>query len=247
MRNVAPSRALVRRSRRLLEIAFVVVAIGIFLAIVGLALYAVPLTASTSSTFGLYNLGRTVLFIGGVFLGVVGVILAIRAFTWRTENDLALITGQYLEQYLDDQYTFIRNISKRSVGYIDAVLVGPPGVLIFRIVDYEGAFLNEAGRWLKADTKGEWRPMVTNPTKETVEDINSLREFLARNDLRDIPIFGVVVFLKDDPAVQLALKDPVVPATHLSSLHTRLQNNYLAKERIDEPVAIAIVQLLYDE
>ena len=142
MRNVAPSRALVRRSYRLLEIAFVAVTAGIFLTMMGLALIAIPLIGKDSDARAIYDLATELLFLSGVAMGITGVALVIRAVTWKTENDLAKMTGDMLAQYLDDRYTFIRNISKRKLGYIDAVLVGPPGVLVFRIVDVDGDYLN---------------------------------------------------------------------------------------------------------
>ena len=149
MHNVVPSRALARRSRGLLEIGFVATAAGMFLAVVGFALYIVPLTSKTSSLYTAFNLGRGATLLGGMALAVAGVLMIVRALTWRTENDLARQTGALLAEHLDEQYTFIRNINHRKLGYIDAVLVGPAGILVFRIVDYQGRFLNETGKWLK--------------------------------------------------------------------------------------------------
>jgi hypothetical protein len=241
MRNIVPSRALVRRSHRLLELAFVVVTAGIFLAVVGIALYVVPLTAS-----GLFQTGRALLFFGGIGLGITGVAMAVRAVTWKVENDLARMTGEALSQHLDRRFTLIRNISKRTLGYIDAVLVGPPGVLVFRIVELEGHFLNEGGKWLKLAKGGKWRPMFSNPSQEAIDDIKSLREYLERRDLVGIPIFSVVVFVTEEPFAQLILKEPHVPVAHLSGLYERLQRNYLAKDRISPDEVEAIVRLLYD-
>lgn len=247
MRNVAPSRAIVRRSRRLFEAAFVLVSAGIFLAIAGLAFYVVPLTSSSSTSYTVFNVGRGALFVGGVVAGFSGLGLALRAVTQRTENDLALMTGNRLALHLDDRYTFVRNLSRRGLGYIDAVLVGPAGVLVFRVVDYEGAYLNEAGNWLKADRQGNWKPMwFSNPTKDVIDDIKRLREYLGLRGITDVPVFGVVVFTKDDPISVLTLKDPIIPATHLSSLFARLQKNYLAKDRMDPPLIESIVRLLYE-
>ncbi len=237
MRNVAPSQTLVRRARRVLEMAFLAVSTGVFFAILGLALYAVD---SGSGVRGL-------LFWGGVVLGLIGLGLAVRAVTWRTENDLALTAGQRLSANLDDRYTWIRNISQRGLGYVDAVLIGPAGVLVLRIVDYKGKYLNEGGKWMKADKRGAWKPVLTNPTAQVVDDIRKLRHYFTENGLGEIPVFGAVVMFYDDPTAQLTIKDPVVLATHLSSLFTRLQRNYLAKERLETPTVNALVRLLYSE
>jgi hypothetical protein len=248
MRNVVPANALARRSRRLLEIAAIAIPAGLFFGVVGLALFVVPLVSSGNDVYTLFAIGRALLTGLGVILGLSGVGMIVRALTWKTENDLARQTGEALAPHLDDRYTFIRNVSKRKVGYIDAALVGPPGILVLRVVDYEGRLLNEAGRWLIANKKGEWKSFFANPTKEVIDDIKHLRAYLiAQNLPDDLPLFGVVVFVKDDPIAHLTIKDPVILATHLSSLPMRLQGNYLAKERIPPKAVAAVVRLLYGE
>jgi hypothetical protein len=247
MRNVAPSIALARRSRRLLEIAFIVVVAGVFLTVVGIALYVVPFTASAESTSSVFDAGRGVLFLGGIIAALVGVGLSVRAFTWKTENDLALQTGEALEPYLDNRFVFIRNVSRIALGYIDAVLVGPSGVLVFRILDLRGEFLNEGDKWLRRPTGKNWTPMFTNPTEEVIEDIKSLQEYFARRGITDVPMFGVVVFVEPPEAALVTTTEPVVPVTHLTSLHTTLQRNYLAAQRIDQATVTAIVRTLYNE
>lgn len=251
MRNVAPTRALSRRKRLLLELGFVAVAAGIFVALLGILLYAFPLTSSENNAFGLFNASRAFLFLGGVGLGLLGMGLAIRALTWKTDNDLAMMTAERLAPHLDDNYTFIRNINRRNLGYIDAMLVGPPGVLVLRIVDWEGTYLNEGARWLKQDRQGDWKPIfpigsvdMFNPTREVIEDIQSLKKYLGERDIFDVPIFGAVVFTRPDPQAQIILKDSAVTATHLSSLYMRLQPSYLAKDRIDFATAQAIVKTI---
>lgn len=247
MQNVAPSRALMRRSRTLLQIAFVVICAGIFLGTIGIALFVVPLTSTSSSSFGLYDTARNLFFLIGLFLIFVALAMAVRALTWKVENDQALVTGRVLAQSLDESYTFIRNINKRGLGYIDAVLIGLPGILVFRVLDTSGEYLNEGANWMKRGNRGEWHPMRTNPTLQVIEDVKSLHAFLGARGFQDLPIFGIVVFIRDDPSVRLTLKEPVLPATHLSSLPVRLQGNYLAKERIDGPIVKALVDILYDK
>lgn len=248
MRNVAPSRALERRARSLLQVAFFTAAAGVFFVFVGIALTAVPLAAPSSSSYGLYNFIRNAAFIVGVLAAISGILMGIRAITWRPDNDLAKITGATISHYLDDRYTFIRNVSKLSLGYIDAVLVGPPGVLVFRIVDHSGVYLNEIDRWLKMNPRDrKWIPAGIDPTREAVTDIKNLQVFLAKRGLAaDLPIFGVVVFIKDPPMLQLSQKDGVLPATSLSQLYASLQGTYFARERISKGAIDGVVKLLYD-
>lgn len=246
MRNVAPSRALARRTRQLLTVAFVVAAIGTFVAVAGLALFVVQLVAPNSPSYGLFMLLRLAVLLLGVIIFFIALGLAIRAVTLRKDNDLAMLTGRFLGQYLDDRYTFIRNVHKRGVGYIDAVLVGPPGALVFRILDNRGVFANEGANWLKQDPRSGWTTAGIEPTRECVQDIKKLREFLAQNRLADVPVYGIIVFTKDEPQVQLSVREPVVPVTTLRSLVANLGSNYLARERIDDGKAAAVLQHLYD-
>jgi hypothetical protein len=247
MENVAPVRALVRRSYQLLQWAFVVLVVGIFLVVVALVLTTILLIPRTHALFPLYNLGATLLFIIGLLLGTTAVAMAIRAVTRRRENDLALETGERLAQSLDANYVFIRNINRSGLGYIDAVLIGPPGALVFRILDHEGAFANEGAGWLIRDKNGEWAPFRVNPTKQAVEDIQRLREYLAKRGLSETPVFGVIVFTKSEAQVSIAQKEPVVPVSHLDALLDDLRANYLAKrDRITAQTVAALRRWLLE-
>src|SRR5579871_91203 len=143
MRNEAPSRSLVRRANQVKTLALLVGAVGVFVTAVGILGAALPLVYTTDPSYGAYVFGYNLALVVGIGLLIVAVALAIRAFTWKTDNDLAMITGRFLAQYFDDRFTLIRNVSKREIGYVDAVLLGPPGVLVFRILDTEGNFSNE--------------------------------------------------------------------------------------------------------
>ena len=246
MQNVSPSGALARRSRQWLQLAFVIVTGGVFVTILGIALFIIPLAVEGNQIFSLYHFVRTILLFGGVIAALAGVGLAIRAYFTRIDNDLALITGRYLSQHLDQRFWFVRNISKRGLGYIDAVLVGPPGALVFRIVDVEGVFANERGNWLKQRPNNEWVPARINPTAEDIVDINALREYLAARGLSDVTVYGVVVFTKEEPVTKIMAKEPTVPLAHLSDLMIVLRDNYLARDRIDQTTVKRVVDLIYD-
>jgi len=246
MRNIAPARALARRARQYLQIAVVLVVVGFFLAAVGLFLFVVQLVPGPEVPFW-YQAVRTLLLFLGALVALAGIAAAIRAVTRKTENEPALITGNFLATQLDERYTFIRNINPPGAAYIDAALVGPPGVLVFRILDNEGVFANEAANWLERKANGQWTPARISPTREAVDDIQHMRDFLAKHNLADVPVYGVVVFTKDAPAISISAKDPVVPVTLLSSVITNLSSSYLAKERIPQEMANAAVRLILDE
>lgn len=250
MQNVAPTRSLARRSRQLLIAAFVVAALGTFIAIIGLAMFVLPLVNEASTSYGFYAFIRGVVFGIGALVFLGGVLMAVRAVTWRTDNDLAMQTARQMLQYpqvFDGRYTFIRNVSKMEIGYIDAVLVGPPGVLVYRIVDSSGHFANEAANWLKEARRNEWMPAGIEPTRECVADIKKLREYLAKHKLPDVPVFGLVVFTKEPPVTTLTAKEPTVPICQFSTMLPALEAEYLKRrERIDANLSAAVTRLLYN-
>lgn len=247
MRNVAPSRSLVRRANQVKTLALLVAAVGVFVLAVGIFLAAIPLDYKTSPSYGLYVLVYTLALALGALLLIAALALAIRAFTWKIDNDLAMITGRFLAKYLDDRFVLIRNVSKRQIGYVDAVLVGPPGSLVFRILDDDGHFVNEGANWLRIKPGGETVPAGINPTREAIADIRKVREFLEKRHIVNTPVYGVVVFIKDEPLVRLTATEPTVPPTHLTSLITTLRPNYLAKDRIDPTTVDEIRRLLLGE
>lgn len=247
MHNVAPSRALARRTRQLLTIAFVVAAIGTFVAVAGLALFVVPVVGPNSPSYGLFTFVRIGVVVVGIVIFFVALGITARALTLRKDNDLAMVVGRFLGNYLDDRYHFIRNVNKRGLGYVDAILVGPPGALVFRILNETGVYTNEGANWLKQDgAPNRWIKAKIDPTRECVQDIKKLREYLAEQRLNAVPVYGVIVFTREPPQLHLVPREPVVPITTLRALLPNLNGNYLAKERVDNDRIIAVAQLLQD-
>jgi len=245
MQNIAPSRALTRRSQQLMTLALVVFAAGVFVTALGILIRLIPL-APIGSALDLQRAIGTIILMIGIMLLIGALIMLVRARTWKVDNDLAKITGDVLARSLDNSYTLIRNISKREIGYVDAVLVGVPGVLVFRILDNEGEFANEGPNWLVKDPRAnEWKPAGIEPTRECVADVEKIREFLVSRGMTDIPIFGVVVFTKEQPLTILKAREPVVPITPLSALLENLRPNYLAVARLNPTLVQPIIDALY--
>src|SRR5215467_8295019 len=115
MRNEAPSRSLVRRANQVKTLALLVGAIGVFVTAVGVLGAALPLVYTTDPAYNAYVLGYNLALVIGIGLLIVAAVLAIRAFTWKTDNDLAMITGRFMAQFLDDRFDLIRNVSKREI------------------------------------------------------------------------------------------------------------------------------------
>ncbi|HEX2909041.1 MAG TPA: nuclease-related domain-containing protein [Phototrophicaceae bacterium] len=144
--------------------------------------------------------------------------------------------------------SFIRNLNRSGLGYIDAVMIGPPGALVFRLLDSTGNLANEAAEWMRQKPDGEWVPFEGgSPTRDTVKDVESLRHYLEKRGF-DVPVFGVVVFIGDETLVSIAQKAPVVPVSHLPTFVQNMQENYLSNpERIQQAVVTRVRRLLLDE
>ncbi|MEO0565935.1 MAG: NERD domain-containing protein, partial [Chloroflexota bacterium] len=241
------SRSLGRRTRQLLFFAFLSISTGVFLLSVGVLLYLIPFSAEATTGFVVQRIVSVGLLIVGGLLVLLGLFYVLRSVVRRRENDLATLTGEYLSQYLDERYKFIRNINRPVLGYIDAVLVGPPGILVFRILDAEGDFINDKNSWARKNRGGAYMPWGTNPTHEAVVDVRAVREFLKQNQILNQQIFGVVVFIEDEPSVAFQTNEPVVPVTHLTDLLDTLKQGYLTQERTEQRLVDRITKLLLGE
>ena len=248
MQNIAPTRTLTRRSRDLLYLAGLLALLALLIGVGGLVLHVINFVVPSNDGFEVYDAFRKILLVVSGLLFLLVLIMIIRALTWQTDNLLAKQTGEHLARHLDERYLFIRNISKRSTGYIDAVLLGPPGVLVFRISDAEGIYFNEGARWLTQKSKGEWGTVRfgrMNLTEEAVVDVKALRKYFAEEGLNDIPVYGVVAFTKESPILQFSVQKPVVPVAYNSTLYYDLSDNYFAKDRLDAKTVERVAQLLF--
>jgi hypothetical protein len=246
MRSIKPTRAWQRQVQYFFLGALPLVALGTFFVFLGIALYGLPFVTDADGSTTIYEFARVALLVIGAVAIIVGVMLGLRGATRRQDNALALLTADALAAHLDDSYTLVRNINRFGGGYIDGVLVGRPGVLVLRLLDWEGNFLNEGGNWVRSKN-GHWLPTRINPTKQLEADIETVRNDLLKEGIENMPIYGAVVLIRDDPYARLTLKNPKILAAHLSSLYARLQKTYLAADRIDSNTVRQVVRVLLEE
>lgn len=246
MRHVVPSGALTRRARTVLYGSAVLMLAGLFAFTIGFALHVIALVVESNPGFQQYNLVRKGLMVIGGLIILTSLGIIVRALTWKRDNLTAKSLGDAIAEFYDDRYVFIRNVSRSTLPYIDAVLVGPPGVLVLRVTDQRGIYFNEGRAWMRQRDKGEWKTMRWNPTEEAVSDIKAMREWLKARDLPDVPVFGGIVFTHEVPEAQVTAQSPVVPVLHMSEFSYRLQDNYFAKDRLDQPRVNRIASLLYE-
>jgi len=245
MQNVAPTRSLTRRSRDLQVVAALVFLLGAALVVAGIAMHVFTLVVPFNRGYEFYDLTRKALLLIGAVFSLCSLLMALRAVTWRRDNATAYELGEQLAAQLDQRYVFIRNISKRTTGYVDAVLISAHGVLALRITWRKGEYFNEGGQWLRQRRNGKWRPMRWNPTREAAGAAIKIRAHLQDYELTQIPIYAAVVFMRDSPDVQLKLQQPAVPVVHASQLLAGLSDSYFAEERLPAQTVQEIVNLLY--
>ncbi len=239
MQNLNPSHSMTRRSRYYLSMG----CLGFFGGAIAMTLFVlfifVPLWENLA-----FTLFQIFLFIMGFAFLVIGGVGIVRSQLLQKENPLAYAVGEGLGQFLDGRYTFLRNVSKRGVGYIDAVLVGPPGALVFRIVDYTGTWINERAEWHIVGKNGQLRNASTNPTRECAKDIYALRKYFAKRGLANVPVYGIVVFSEEGS--KLSADGPVVPIAEIPTLYQIMRRSYLTDERITQPTVKKTVETIID-
>lgn len=239
MQNINPSRNIDRRGRYYLLVGFTAVFGGGIAVALAILFFFVPLWETS-----LFEMLELLLLVGGIVSFLIGAGVISRGLTLQKDNPLAFAVGEGLAQFLDNRYTYLRNVSKRRVGYIDAVLIGPPGALVFRIVDYTGVWKNERDAWVVQTKNSNLRKAKTNPSHECVRDVYALRKFLARHGLERVPVYGIVVFTSEN--ARLSADGPVVPICEIPTLYPIMRREYLSDERIAPPAVRQTVNAIID-
>lgn len=239
MHNISPARAMARQARRYYISGMIVSLVGLVLAAIGIAIIIIPLTRA-----GWYSFLQTSLVIGGLIVGLVGLAMVIRGLTFSEDNADARHMANVLATSLDYRYTFIRHISRRELGYIDAVLVGPNGALVFYFFTRKGRYYTEGNVWFRRQSPHDLHPARVNPTVEVVKDVNLLRTHLANRGLPQVPVYAAVVVSRRETLVEQ--QKPVVPVAPMPEVLQYLQDNYLAAERIDAQLVKSTIRAIME-
>ncbi len=239
MQNINPSKNVNRRGRFYAFMGLFIFFMGLIAIALGVLFTLLPLLGPDFSTPAAICMGGV-----GILMTPVGIILMFRGWGLKKDNMLAYEVGEAMRHFLTDpRFRFIRNVSRRRLGYIDAVLVGPPGALVFRTVDYTGEWVNERAEWRVRSRKGRLQTASSNPTRECARDVYALRKFLAKRSLKHVPVYGVVVFVN---RVKLRGQGPVIPIAEKDMIYRILRDNYLAEERINSSQIRATVDAIIE-
>ncbi|HEX5503028.1 MAG TPA: nuclease-related domain-containing protein [Thermomicrobiales bacterium] len=120
-----------------------------------------------------------------------------------------------LARDLPDDYTLYRNL--RLPGYrtdLDAVLLGPPGVVVLENKAYRGEFVLYHDRWYRADSDGDLRPWRSSPTRQAADNAARLAAWLAQQRLDAVPVYPLVVL--SSGVVREERRRPAAPVVPLA-------------------------------
>ena len=226
------------QAQRVLVTGMLLILAGLVVLAFSLLLHVVPI--SLAAWYEALKNGTLIL---GGLLALVGGIQLLRGVRFPRDNPHALAMAGYLERFLDYRYTFVRNIGRRELGYVDAVLVGPNGVLVFYFFRKKGAFFSERNAWMERSGQA-LNPMRENPTHEAVKDVNALRAFLQARGLGDVPVYAVIVVA--DPRTAVTVQQPVIPVAHMHNVQMALYDNYLAAERVRPDRVAGVVHAIME-
>ena len=244
MQSINPSNKVNRRGRFYGSMGLLVFLLGLIGSAFGILLSVLPLFGDGAS-----SIGAVCFNIVGIPIALAGIGLIVRSFSLKKDNLFAYEVGEYLKKTSlnnDARYTFIRNISHRRLGYIDGVLVGPPGALVFRTVDYKGGWINERTEWRRRGKNGKLQKANTNPTKECARDVYALREYYKKQGLEKVPVYGIIVFVTPVDKLDLKADGPIMPVTSIDYLFHYMKEDYLSEERINSPTIRKATDTLID-
>ena len=94
-------------------------------------------------------------------------------------------TVQLIVQALDGNWTLFRNVSLpgRNKGDLDIVLVGPPGVWVLEVKNFNGEYRNIGETWEYRHGKS-WKAAAANPSRQASTNAARLGNFLMADNLK---------------------------------------------------------------
>jgi hypothetical protein len=121
-----------------------------------------------------------------------------------------------LKRLLDQRWKLYRNLTlPDSQADLDAVLVGPTGVVSLEIKAFTGSFRVRGSEW-SYRLGAQWRLMDKNPTKQAQWNRQRLTQYL-QDRLSDDLFVGAMIVLGREPQY-IKLVQPTIYVAHLSKL-----------------------------
>lgn len=129
---------------------------------------------------------------------------------------------QTILQALDGTWQLFRNIQLpgRNKGDLDLVLVGPPGVWVLEVKNFEGKYRNIGQDWHYRNGNN-WKALSKNPGRQAHQNATRLAHFLRADRLK---VFVNSVIVWANPESSLYVEDPAVAIWRYHELPEELGN-----------------------
>jgi len=123
---------------------------------------------------------------------------------------------------LDDKWSLYRNISLpgRKKSDLDVILVGPPGVWVLEVKNYEGEYKNTGEDW-QYRAGHIWKSLRKSPSRQVQKNAGTLSNFLKADGIRQY-VNSIVVWANEE--TPLAVENPMVAVWQYNRLPEELGN-----------------------
>jgi hypothetical protein len=195
MRVIRPAALHPGQRRRQLLLAVTMLAAGVLAGQLALTTRTAPLSGGMA---------------GAAAIGLgVGAAWLLRAVRPTRARQLVERLASLLASTFDDSYTLVLapRLPVRDADRLDAILIGPAGVRVLTIRDWEGRYRVHGRSW-EFDARGRrgWIRCRTNPSYDAIALANEVARWATEQELGDLPIRPVIAF--PDPAARIVLEEP---------------------------------------
>jgi hypothetical protein len=132
-----------------------------------------------------------------------------RAIDPRGARPRARRLAELLAPAFDDDYTLIvaPHLPVRDAGRLDGILIGPAGMRVITVRDWEGRY-RVRGRVWEFDARGRhgWIRCRTNPSHDAVALAEGVARWAQRSGLGELPIRPAIAF--PSPRSRVILEEP---------------------------------------
>jgi hypothetical protein len=144
-------------------------------------------------------------------------------------------------QALDGNWHLFCNIQlpDRNKGDLDLVLVGPPGVWVLEVKNYNGKYRNIGEAWQYEQGKN-WKNLRKNPSRQALNNAYRLKNFL-KADRVNVFVNGAIVWANEESS--LSVENPPIVIWHFNRLADELGNIWQG-EKLSKPEQLKIVEKL---
>jgi hypothetical protein len=176
----------------------------------------------------------------------IGTARLVRALDPRRARPRARRLATLLAPVFDDDYTLVvaPRLPVRDGARLDGILIGPAGVRVLTVRDWEGRY-RVRGRVWEFDARGRhgWVRCRTNPSHDAVSLAEGVARWAARAGLGELPIRPAIAF--PAPRSRLVLEEPsdeIVTAENAPWW----ANSIGRARRLDPPTAARVLAAVLD-